>query len=617
MPGFSFFSRPSNAIGDEHLPGKTILSNPTGLRTLGSLPPRAGSAPADASKATLHGTSSGATLNNTFTTFSSPAIPTTGYGMSPQVPSKWLDPSSASSVAGPHHTSSITKLAKSVQARADSGIKTGNSMTEVGTGDASSNDMFGWPSAGVSLPPATINGSGSSTPATSLSSAEASPKPSLSSKFTMQKVLQRWLKPSGASVATTAAAEATAAQWKPTSAPQATTSHPTLVSADSKDVMTEQQQSVLPPPPAVIVLPTVAAKKEKLTPEQKQAKALAERERRLQEVLSVLEGRKRLPDGMEDLQFANFIGDGTYGFVVTAWRGTQEVAVKFIFRDKIPATAWMHDEKYGDVPSEIYFLANMNHPNLVSLLGCYKDENYIMAVTELHGTSWDYANPVLQQKPYEGLRTTPRAQRVGSEGKGDLNTLSSLSASQREMLRPRVSCDLFECIDAHEYFPENIVRHIFRQVVDVVAYLYSKNIVHRDLKDENIVIDEAYNIKLIDFGSAAFIPSEGKPLFDKFLGTMDFAAPEIIEGYKYRGPEVEVWALGVLLYILVFRQIPFKSQQDTVTVVYRKPVELIDFYPGAHQLYDLLDKMLVHDASRRVKVQDILAHPWFAMGQRA
>ncbi|KAI9183500.1 hypothetical protein H9P43_004418 [Blastocladiella emersonii ATCC 22665] len=362
--------------------------------------------------------------------------------------------------------------------------------------------------------------------------------------------------------------------------------------------------------------PTTPAppKHEKLTPEQKQAKALAERERRLHEVLSVLEGRKPLPAGMQDLEFANFIGDGTYGFVVTAFRGAQEVAVKFIFKDKIPVTAWMKDATYGMVPSEIFFLKNLSHPNMVKLIDCFEDEKYIMAITELHGTSWDAANPVLQAGiEREGLRKVPRAQRVGSEGKGDLNTLSSLSSKQREMLRPRVSCDLFECIDAHDYFPEGVVRFIFRQVVEVVSYMHDNGVVHRDLKDENIVIDENYVIKLIDFGSAAYIPPSQGPFFDKFLGTMDFAAPEIIEGYRYRGPEVEIWALGVLLYILVFRQIPFKSQQDTLDVVYKKPKELAQFYPGAHELYDLLDRMLQRHPQDRACLKDVLAHPWMLM----
>jgi serine/threonine protein kinase len=108
----------------------------------------------------------------------------------------------------------------------------------------------------------------------------------------------------------------------------------------------------------------------------------------------------------------------------------------------------MTDADLGTVPSEVYFLKNLQHPNLIRYLGCYEDEKYIILLTELHGTSWDAANPLFAGKMLEGLRMVPRSQRVGSEGKGDLNTLSSLNSKQREMLRPRVSCDLFECIDA-------------------------------------------------------------------------------------------------------------------------------------------------------------------------
>ncbi|KAJ3367736.1 hypothetical protein GGF31_007083 [Allomyces arbusculus] len=361
-------------------------------------------------------------------------------------------------------------------------------------------------------------------------------------------------------------------------------------------------------------VPTPAVKeKERLTPEQKHAKALAERERRLQEVLSVLEGRKVLPAGMQDLVFHNFIGDGTYGFVVTAFRGEQEVAVKFIFKDKIPATAWMHDPDLGAVPSEIYFLKNLRHPNLIKFLGCYSDAQYMMLVTELHGTSWDAANPELQGRYLEGLRPIPRAQRVGDEGKGDLNTLASLNAAQRERLRPRVSCDLFECIDAHEYFPERVVRHIFKQIVDVVGYLHSQGVVHRDLKDENITIDANYTVKLIDFGSAAFIPKASQQWFDRFLGTMDFAAPEIVEGFRYRGPEVEIWALGVLLYILVFRQVPFKSQDEIPRAKPNLPAGLAEWYAGTHDLYDLIKWTLAPNKDDRPSIQQVRQHRWMSL----
>ena len=84
-------------------------------------------------------------------------------------------------------------------------------------------------------------------------------------------------------------------------------------------------------------------------------------------------------------------------------------------------------------------------------------------------------------------------------------------------------------------------KRIFAQIVLAVHKLHLQNIVHRDLKDENIVIDENYWVKLIDFGSASFIPKKSQDYFKKFNGTAHFASPEVANGQSYRGPEAEIW----------------------------------------------------------------------------
>ncbi|KAI9140390.1 kinase-like domain-containing protein [Paraphysoderma sedebokerense] len=266
---------------------------------------------------------------------------------------------------------------------------------------------------------------------------------------------------------------------------------------------------------------------------------------------------------------------------------------------------------------EIYLLKSLNHPNIIKFLDCFEDDNYIIMVTELHGTSWDSTNPVLDPNTHPGLKSEPRRMRVGSEGKGDAHTLASLSSSQKEMLRQRTSCDLFECIgtvpqlhyDKNDYFPERVARHIFKQVASAVAYLHERGIVHRDLKDENIVIDQNYTVKLIDFGSAARIPTLAKDYFDKFLGTLDFAAPEIIDGYRYRGPEAEIWALGVLLYIIVFRQVPFRSPDEIVEAKLEIPARA-SLGSCGETLLNLLTRMLHPDSYKRLTIEEVLNHPW-------
>lgn len=92
--------------------------------------------------------------------------------------------------------------------------------------------------------------------------------------------------------------------------------------------------------------------------------------------------------------------------------------------------------------------------------------------------------------------------------------------------------------------------------------MHSRNLVHRDLKDENVVIDCDYNVKLIDFGSTSTIPDKKADYFTKFNGTAHFASPEIVKGLSYRGPEAEIWALGVVLHTIIYGENPFHSPDD-------------------------------------------------------
>jgi serine/threonine protein kinase len=91
------------------------------------------------------------------------------------------------------------------------------------------------------------------------------------------------------------------------------------------------------------------------------------------------------------------------------------------------------------------------------------------------------------------------------------------------------------------WIPETIAAKIFAQIVLAIKYLDSIGIVHRDLKDENVVVDSDYNIKLIDFGSASLVPRDKSDYFTKYNGTALYAAPEIVRGNIYRGPEAEIW----------------------------------------------------------------------------
>lgn len=103
-------------------------------------------------------------------------------------------------------------------------------------------------------------------------------------------------------------------------------------------------------------------------------------------------------------------------------------------------------------------------------------------------------------------------------------------------------------------------RYFFKQILSAVDFCHSNNIIHRDLKDKNILLDFQSNIKLIDFGLSNF--SDGVLRDRTYCGTPAYSAPEMILGSKYRGPEVDIWSLGVLLYNMVSGCMPFRTIND-------------------------------------------------------
>ncbi|XP_025105299.1 MAP/microtubule affinity-regulating kinase 3-like isoform X14 [Pomacea canaliculata] len=172
--------------------------------------------------------------------------------------------------------------------------------------------------------------------------------------------------------------------------------------------------------------------------------------------------------------------------------------------------------------------------------------------------------------------------------------------------------EVFDYLVAHGRMKEKEARAKFRQIVSAVQYCHQKHIVHRDLKAENLLLDGDMNIKIADYGfSNEFVP--GNKL-DTFCGSPPYAAPELFQGKKYDGPEVDVWSLGVILYTLVSGSLPFDGQnlkelrERVLRGKYRIP-----FYMST-DCENLLKKFLVLNPQKRLSLETIMKDRWINMG---
>ena len=168
--------------------------------------------------------------------------------------------------------------------------------------------------------------------------------------------------------------------------------------------------------------------------------------------------------------------------------------------------------------------------------------------------------------------------------------------------------DLFDVITDKKCLEEDIARNFFRQIVRTVLDCHSKGVIHRDIKDENILVDLITGkLKLIDFGSGALLKEEGE-LYTEFDGTRVYAPPEWIMSGRYEGGPATVWSLGVLLYDMVCGDIPWEKDPDIIAA------SLVFSRPLTEQCKDLIRSCLTRSQDKRISINNILQHPWLVNG---
>ncbi|XP_045534413.1 mucin-5AC [Papilio machaon] len=249
------------------------------------------------------------------------------------------------------------------------------------------------------------------------------------------------------------------------------------------------------------------------------------------------------------------LGQGTYGKVQLGInkKTGQEVAIKTIKKCKIESEADL-----VRIRREVQIMSSVRHPNIVHIYEVFENSEKMILVMEYcsGGELYDYL-------------------------------------SQKKVLE------------------EEEARRLFRQIATAVYYCHIHKICHRDLKLENVLLDDTGSAKIADFGLSNVFKETS--LLSTFCGSPLYASPEIVKGTPYIGPEVDCWSLGVLLYTLVYGAMPFDGSNFKRLV---RQISNGDYYEPKNPstASPLIRDMLTVDPLKRADIAYICDHPWVNSG---
>lgn len=281
---------------------------------------------------------------------------------------------------------------------------------------------------------------------------------------------------------------------------------------------------------------------------------IARRESGNHHIARKLKDKKEYENYQEFYEVDQLIGSGGFGTVYSGRRKSDGrlVAIKHIAKCKV--SEWYeisHEHGTRKIPLEIYLLQKASSvPGVCKLLDYYEQQDSFILVLE----------------------------------------------------RFAHCQDLFDFITQRGPLGEDMARDYLGQVVRTLKRLHGIEIVHRDIKDENILVDfDTNQLVIIDFGSGAEI--QNKP-FHTFEGTRVYSPPEWIEKYRYEAEPATVWSLGVLLYDMCTGDIPFESDEEIIKgrLNYRIPI--------SSEARDLIGSCLSYDPQDRPSLEEILQHPF-------
>ena len=171
--------------------------------------------------------------------------------------------------------------------------------------------------------------------------------------------------------------------------------------------------------------------------------------------------------------------------------------------------------------------------------------------------------------------------------------------------------ELFDYISYKKRLTEIESCKFFQQIISGIEYLSKTKVAHRDLKPENLLIDSKKTIKIVDFGlSNTYFENE---LLSTACGSPCYAAPEILQGKKYKGVEVDIWSSGIILFAMLCGFLPFEDKNNQN--LYKKIIKGEFYTPDylSPNAVDILHKILNTEPSKRYNIEQIKSHPWFKM----
>ncbi len=267
---------------------------------------------------------------------------------------------------------------------------------------------------------------------------------------------------------------------------------------------------------------------------------------------------KKIPEtSLQFYQIIKLLGKGSFGKV---YLGLQKLTNRLVAIKRLDKLYFKDEITKKKILCEVKILKKLlGHPSIIKLLEVFENKKYVFFVME-------YA----------------------SNG------------------------DLLKQLKTKSFFNEDEAKYIFHQIASGLRYIHKQGIIHRDIKLDNILIDEYFHCKICDFGVSRYMkPHE---LVNEQCGTPAYLAPEIVLEKGYTGFGADIWSLGVLLFCILTGSMPFKgsSLESLKKAIVKGEFEFPDNPRLSKEAKDLINNMLVLNSEKRFNIEKVLCHRWLA-----